>query len=112
MVGRAEGFRVAGELRALKKDKVVRVSMRRVQEKLVRKGSLNDVGSELLRWKFACKLINRLDQTVLSKAFQGKHAPHDSDDERAAGLLERIKAGITESPQPHRGRGRPRALPA
>ncbi|MCJ2046814.1 DNA-binding protein [Methylobacterium sp. J-078] len=53
MVDRAEVFRVADKLRALRGDKKVRVSVRRVRDALERKGSFSDVGPELLRWKAA-----------------------------------------------------------
>lgn len=53
MVDRAEVFRVADKLRALKGEKKVRVSVRRVRDELERKGSFSDVGPELLRWKTA-----------------------------------------------------------
>lgn len=39
----------------------------------------------------ACKLIDRLDQAVLAKAFRGDLVPQDPNDEPAGALLERIK---------------------
>jgi uncharacterized small protein (DUF1192 family) len=51
MVDRVEVFRVADQLRALRGEAAVRVSVRRVREKLVRKGSFSDVGPELAAWK-------------------------------------------------------------
>jgi type I restriction enzyme S subunit len=40
----------------------------------------------------ACKLIDRLDQAVLSKAFEGTLVPQDPNDEPASVLLNRIRA--------------------
>lgn len=56
----------------------------------------------------ARKLIDHLDQAVLSKAFRGELVPQDPDDEPASVLLERIKTEETGSPPVRRGRGRPR----
>lgn len=53
MVDRVEVFRVADQLRALRGDQAVRVSVRRVRDKLRRKGSFSDVGPELAVWKAA-----------------------------------------------------------
>jgi type I restriction enzyme S subunit len=41
----------------------------------------------------ARKLVDRLDQAVLAKAFRGELVPQDPSDEPASVLLERIKAG-------------------
>lgn len=51
MVDRVEIFEVSDRLRALRGDEAVRVSVRRVREKLRRKGSFSDVGPELPAWK-------------------------------------------------------------
>jgi type I restriction enzyme S subunit len=40
----------------------------------------------------ARKLVDRLDQAVLAKAFHGKLVPQDPSDEPASVLLARIKA--------------------
>jgi type I restriction enzyme, S subunit len=40
----------------------------------------------------ARKLIDRLDQAILAKAFRGELLPQDPNDEPASVLLERIKA--------------------
>jgi type I restriction enzyme, S subunit len=40
----------------------------------------------------ACKLIDRLDQAVLAKAFQSELVPQDPNEEPASALLERIRA--------------------
>lgn len=51
-------------------------------------------------------LIDRLDQTILSKAFRGELVPQDPNDEPASVLLERIKAEQAVTTEPRRGRGR------
>lgn len=53
MVDRVEVFEVADQLRALQGKDAVRVSVRRVRDKLLRKGSFTDVGEELRQWKIA-----------------------------------------------------------
>lgn len=50
------------------------------------------------------KLVEQLDQAVLSKAFRGELVPQDPNDEPASILLERIRAERAASPQPKRGR--------
>jgi type I restriction enzyme S subunit len=45
----------------------------------------------------AHKLIDHLDQAVLSKAFRGELVLHDPADEPASKLLERIRAERTSS---------------
>ncbi|WP_111474060.1 restriction endonuclease subunit S [Methylobacterium sp. XJLW] len=60
----------------------------------------------------ARKLIDRLDQAVLSKAFRGELVPQDPDDEAASVLLERIKAERAGSTPARSGRGRPRLATA
>lgn len=60
----------------------------------------------------ACKLIDHLDQAVLSKAFRGELVPQDPDDEPASVLLERIKAERAGETPARRGRGRPRLTTA
>ncbi len=51
MVDRTEIFRVADQLRSLRGEQAVRVSVRRVQEKLKRRGSFGDVEPMLKDWK-------------------------------------------------------------
>lgn len=58
----------------------------------------------------ARKLIDHLDQALLSKAFRGELVPQDPNDEPASVLLERIKEKNSASPPAKRGRGRPRAV--
>ncbi|WP_077395337.1 restriction endonuclease subunit S [Bombella intestini] len=50
------------------------------------------------------KLVEQLDQAVLSKAFRGELVPQDPNDEPASILLERIRAERAAAPQPKRGR--------
>lgn len=52
----------------------------------------------------ARKLIDRLDQAVLTKAFRGELVPQDPTDEPASVLLERISAEREASPKARRGR--------
>ena len=52
----------------------------------------------------AHRLINRLDQAVLAKAFRGELVPQDAEDEPASLLLDRIKAERGAAPQAKRGR--------
>ena len=54
----------------------------------------------------ARKLIDRLDQAVLAKAFRGELVPQDPNDEPASVLLERIRAEREAAPaaSPRRGR--------
>jgi type I restriction enzyme S subunit len=55
----------------------------------------------------ARRLIDRLDQAVLAKAFRGELVPQDPADEPASVLLARIRAGRAEA-APSRRRGRRR----
>lgn len=50
----------------------------------------------------ARKLIDRLDQAVLAKAFRGELVPQDPADEPASALLERIKAERGNAPKQKR----------
>lgn len=52
----------------------------------------------------ARRLIDRLDQAVLAKAFRGELVPQDPNDEPASVLLERIKAERGAAPKARRGR--------
>lgn len=56
----------------------------------------------------ARKLIDRLDQSVLAKAFRGELVPQDPDDEPASVLVERIRAKRETAPaaKPRRGRAK------
>ncbi|MHB8886995.1 MAG: restriction endonuclease subunit S [Methylovirgula sp.] len=55
----------------------------------------------------ASKLLNRLDQAILAKAFRGELVPQDPNDEPAEELLERIKAERAAPPKPKRTRKTP-----
>ncbi len=52
----------------------------------------------------ARRLIDRLDQAILAKAFRGELVPQDPADEPASVLLERIRAERAAAPKPSRGR--------
>jgi len=52
----------------------------------------------------ARKLIDRLDQAVLAKAFRGELVPQDPDDEPASVLLDRIRATRGAAPKAKRRR--------
>lgn len=86
MVDRVEIFRVADELRALRGKDAVRVSVRRVRDKLVRKGSFSDVGPELAVWKSTRNYQPVIELTNLPDALQKRV----SDFGRA--LLEEVRA--------------------
>ncbi len=58
----------------------------------------------------AQKLLDRLDQAVLAKAFRGELVPQDPNDEPASVLLERIRAECAAAPALRRGR-RPKVAP-
>ncbi|MBH0113672.1 restriction endonuclease subunit S [Novosphingobium sp. YJ-S2-02] len=50
------------------------------------------------------KLIDRLDQSVLAKAFKGELVPQDPADEPASALLDRIRSERATAPKAKRGR--------
>ena len=52
----------------------------------------------------ARRLLDRLDQAILAKAFRGELVPQDPADEPAGVLLERIRAERAATPNPKRGR--------
>lgn len=52
----------------------------------------------------ASTLLDRLDQSILAKAFRGELAPQDPNDEPASVLLERIRAERAAAPKTKRGR--------
>ncbi|WP_242077108.1 restriction endonuclease subunit S [Brevundimonas diminuta] len=52
----------------------------------------------------ARRLLNRLDQAVLAKAFWGELVPQDPADEPASVLLDRIRAERASAPKATRGR--------
>src|SRR5262245_9806052 len=54
----------------------------------------------------ARKLIDHLDQAVLTKAFRGEPVPQDPNDEPASVLLDRIKAERTAAWQRSRNASR------
>lgn len=57
--------------------------------------------------------VDRLTQSILTKAFRGELVPQDPNDEPADVLLSRLGAAPNEAPTPARRRGRPpRVQPA
>jgi type I restriction enzyme, S subunit len=52
----------------------------------------------------ARRLIDRLDQAILAKAFRGELVPQDPSDEPASALLARLRAERAEAPQQRRWR--------
>lgn len=56
--------------------------------------------------KRALKLVGKLDEAILAKAFRGELVPQDENDEPAEKLLERIHAEREAAPKAKRGRGR------
>lgn len=52
----------------------------------------------------ARRLLDRLDQAILAKAFRGELVPQDAADEPASVLLDRIRAERAAAPKPTRGR--------
>lgn len=52
----------------------------------------------------ARKLVDRLDQAILAKAFRGELVPQDPADEPASALLDRIRAERVGAPKAERGR--------
>lgn len=52
----------------------------------------------------ARRLLDRLDQAVLAKAFRGELVPQDPADEPASVLLDRIRAERAAAPKARRGR--------
>lgn len=52
----------------------------------------------------ARRLLDRLGQAILAKAFRGELVPQDPADEPASVLLERIRAQRAAAPKPSRGR--------
>lgn len=52
----------------------------------------------------ALALLNRLQSSLLAKAFRGELVPQDPNDEPASVLLDRIRAERAATPKPKRGR--------
>nr|WP_082784418.1 restriction endonuclease subunit S [Gluconobacter thailandicus] len=52
----------------------------------------------------ALTLLNRLESSLLAKAFRGELVPQDPNDEAASVLLDRIRAERAAAPKPKRGR--------
>ena len=52
----------------------------------------------------ACRLLDRLDQAILAKAFRGELVPQDPADEPASVLLDRIRAELAAAPKAKRAK--------
>jgi type I restriction enzyme, S subunit len=75
------------------------------QEEIVRRidaafAWLDRLIAELVR---AARLLAKLDQAILAKAFRGELVPQNPADESAAVLLNRMRAPRTDPPKPKRG---------
>ena len=55
----------------------------------------------------ATKLLDRLEASILAKAFRGELVPQNPSDEPASVLLDRIRADRSAAPKPKRGRRSP-----
>lgn len=77
-----------------------------VQDEIVGKidRALAEIDRLTLEAVTARRLLDRLDQAVLAKAFRGELVPQDPADEPASVLLDRIRADRAASPKPKRGR--------
>ncbi|WP_414815589.1 restriction endonuclease subunit S [Rhizobium sp. IY2] len=60
--------------------------------------------------KRALKLLGKLDEAILAKAFRGELVPQDENDEPAEKLLERIRTEREAAPKAKRGRGNGKGL--
>jgi type I restriction enzyme, S subunit len=58
----------------------------------------------------AQKLIDRLDERILTKAFAGQLVPQDPNDEPASVLLDRIREARAKAPKPKRQPRKPRTM--
>lgn len=76
------------------------------QQEIVRRveAALNWIDKTVKEHDGASHLIERLDQSILAKAFRGDLVPQDPNDEPASVLLERIHAARAEQLKQIRGR--------
>lgn len=58
----------------------------------------------------ALKLADRLDESILAKAFAGELVPQDPSDEPASVLLDRIREARANAPKPRRQTRKPRTM--
>lgn len=77
-----------------------------VQREIVRRvdRAFDEIDQLTTEASAARRLLDRLDQAVLAKAFRGELVPQDPDDEPAEVLLDRIRAELAAAPKPSRGR--------
>ena len=66
--------------------------------------ALGEIGRLVAEAAAARRLLDRLDQAVLAKAFRGELVPQDPADEPASVLLDRIRAERPAAPRAKRGR--------
>jgi len=66
--------------------------------------SLADIDRMVTEAAASRRLLDRLDQAILAKAFRGELVPQDPSDEPASALLDRIRAERANAPKATRGR--------
>lgn len=78
-----------------------------VQHEIVRRieSAFAKIDRLAIEAKRALKLLGKLDEAILAKAFRGELVPQDGNDEPAEHLLERIRAEREAAPKATRGRG-------